>query len=74
MRTHELRAALARFPRVPLAEIPTPLHECPRLAAAIGVKRLFIKRDDLTGLAFGGNKTRKFAFSFADALQEGRTA
>src|SRR5215468_10435590 len=71
MTTQDLRKALARFPRVPLAEIPTPLHECPRLAAAIGVDRLFIKRDDLTGLAFGGNKTRKFAFSFADALQEG---
>jgi D-cysteine desulfhydrase family pyridoxal phosphate-dependent enzyme len=71
MTTHELREALARFPRVPLAEIPTPLHECPRLATTIGVKRLFLKRDDLTGLAFGGNKTRKFALTFADALQEG---
>ena len=71
MTTQELRNTLARFPRVPLAEIPTPLHDCPRLAAAIGVKRLFIKRDDLTGLAFGGNKTRKFALTFADALQEG---
>src|SRR5712692_948887 len=71
MTTQEVRAALARFPRVPLAEIPTPLHDCPRLAAAVGVKRLFIKRDDLTGLAFGGNKTRKFALTFADALQEG---
>src|SRR5437660_5609725 len=71
MTTQELQQALARFPRVPLAEIPTPLHDCPRLAAAIGVKRLFIKRDDLTGLAFGGNKTRKFALTFADALREG---
>jgi 1-aminocyclopropane-1-carboxylate deaminase/D-cysteine desulfhydrase-like pyridoxal-dependent ACC family enzyme len=71
METHELREALARFPRVPVAEIPTPLHDCPRLAAAIGVQRLFLKRDDLTGLAFGGNKARKFAFSFADALAEG---
>jgi D-cysteine desulfhydrase family pyridoxal phosphate-dependent enzyme len=71
MTTQELREVLARFPRVPLAEIPTPLHDCPRLAAAIGVGRLFLKRDDLTGLAFGGNKARKFAFTFADALQEG---
>jgi D-cysteine desulfhydrase family pyridoxal phosphate-dependent enzyme len=71
MTPQALRQALARFPRVPLAEVPTPLHECPRLAAAIGVGRLFIKRDDLTGLAFGGNKTRKFAFTFADALKEG---
>jgi D-cysteine desulfhydrase family pyridoxal phosphate-dependent enzyme len=71
MTIQQLKAALARFPRVALAEIPTPLHECPRLAAAMGVKRLFLKRDDLTGLAFGGNKARKFAFTFADALQEG---
>lgn len=69
--SQQLRAALARFPRVLLAEIPTPLHDCPRLAAAMGVKRLFIKRDDLTGLAFGGNKSRKFALTFADALQQG---
>src|SRR5438094_135553 len=71
MTTPELREALARFPRVPLAEIPTPLHDCPRLAAAMGVKRILMKRDDLTGLAFGGNKTRKFDFTFADALREG---
>jgi D-cysteine desulfhydrase family pyridoxal phosphate-dependent enzyme len=71
MTTQELRESLARFPRVALAEIPTPLHDCPRLAAAIGVRRLLIKRDDLTGLAFGGNKARKFAFTFADALREG---
>lgn len=71
MMTDELRGALARFPRVALAEIPTPLHDCPRLAAAIGVSRLFVKRDDLTGLAFGGNKTRKFAFTFADVIGEG---
>jgi 1-aminocyclopropane-1-carboxylate deaminase/D-cysteine desulfhydrase-like pyridoxal-dependent ACC family enzyme len=71
MTTQELRAALVRFPRVPVADVPTPLHECPRLAEAIGVKRLFVKRDDLTGLAFGGNKARKFALIFADALQKG---
>lgn len=59
------------MPRVELAELPTPLHECPRLAAALGVRRLFVKRDDLTGLAFGGNKTRKFCLTFADALGEG---
>src|SRR6266704_861380 len=71
MTPQELREAVARFPRVPLAEIPTPPHECPRLAAALGVKRLFLKRDDLTGPAFGGNKSRKFALPFADALSEG---
>ncbi|MGV3719356.1 MAG: pyridoxal-phosphate dependent enzyme, partial [Actinomycetota bacterium] len=53
------------------AELPTPLHDCPRLAAALGVRRLFVKRDDLTGLAFGGNEARKFCFTFADALARG---
>src|SRR5437667_4105553 len=71
MTTQALREAVNRVPRVPLAEIPTPLHDCPRLAEAIGIRRLFIKRDDLTGLAFGGNKTRKFALTFADAISEG---
>lgn len=64
----EIRARLATLPRVPLALYPTPLHEAPRLAKAIGIERLFIKRDDLTGLAFGGNKTRNLEFRMADAV------
>jgi len=66
----ELRARLNALPRVRLADLPTPLHPCPRFSAAVG-GRVFLKRDDLTGLAFGGNKTRKFEFAFADALAEG---
>jgi len=58
----ELREKIDSFPRVRLAVLPTPLHEVPRFSAAIGGPRIFIKRDDLTGLAFGGNKTRMFEF------------
>lgn len=71
MTAEALLAAVDRLPRVELAELPTPLHECPRLATALGIRRLFVKRDDLTGLAFGGNKARKFCLTLADALQQG---
>jgi len=47
------------IPRVGLAQLPTPVHTMPRLSAHLGGPELWIKRDDLTGLAFGGNKTRK---------------
>ncbi len=67
----EIRSRFASIPRVSLALLPTPFHEAPRLAAAIGVGRLFIKRDDLTGLAFGGNKTRNLEFRMADAVEQG---
>jgi D-cysteine desulfhydrase family pyridoxal phosphate-dependent enzyme len=56
---------------LPLALLPTPLHELPRLSAALGGPRLLVKRDDLTGLAFGGNKTRKLAYLLADARAQG---
>jgi 1-aminocyclopropane-1-carboxylate deaminase/D-cysteine desulfhydrase-like pyridoxal-dependent ACC family enzyme len=57
-------------PRVPLAQLPTPLHDAPRLAAELGLGRLLIKRDDLTGLAFGGNKARNLEFRMAEAVQQ----
>jgi len=64
-------------PRYPLATLPTPLHELPRLRAALGgdsrCPRILIKRDDLTGLAFGGNKARKLEFLVGDALHSGAT-
>jgi L-cysteate sulfo-lyase len=59
------------LPRVHLAYLPTPLEEMPRLTQALGGPRLFIKRDDQTGLAGGGNKARKLEFSVADALRQG---
>ncbi len=70
-----LRAALDRLPRVTLADLPTPLHDCPRFSEAVGSEvRILVKRDDLTGLAFGGNKTRKFDFALGDAKAQGATA
>lgn len=59
------------LPRVHLAELPTALEEAPRLAKAIGIERLLVKRDDLTGLALGGNKARKLEFLMADAQAKG---
>ena len=62
-------------PRVSLATLPTPLVEARRLRDALGgvegCPRIFIKRDDLTGLALGGNKARKLEFLMADALASG---
>jgi D-cysteine desulfhydrase family pyridoxal phosphate-dependent enzyme len=57
--------------RFPLGFFPTPLHEMKRLSKVLGGPRLFIKRDDQTGLALGGNKTRKLELLIADALQQG---
>ena len=67
-----LRERVARVPRVSLAKLPTPLDEAPRFSAALGGPRILIKREDLTGLAFGGNKTRMLEFRMANALKEGR--
>lgn len=57
--------------RVSLAHLPTPIEELPQLAQIFGGARLFIKRDDLTGLGIGGNKTRKLEFLAGDALAQG---
>ena len=54
-----LQARIDALPRVRLAHLPTPLDHCPRLGEALGGVDVWIKRDDLTGLAFGGNKTRQ---------------
>ncbi len=61
--------SLERMPRVRLAHLPTPLDEAANLSKVLGGPRILVKRDDLTGLAFGGNKTRKLEYLFADALQ-----
>jgi L-cysteate sulfo-lyase len=62
---------LKNFSRVDLCHQPTPLEEMPRLSAALNGPKFWIKRDDCTGLATGGNKTRKLEFLLADALQQG---
>jgi D-cysteine desulfhydrase family pyridoxal phosphate-dependent enzyme len=63
--------------RFPLATLPTPLHAAPRLRDALGgparCPHILIKRDDLTGLALGGNKARKLEFLIAEALAERAT-
>ena len=59
----------ARFPRVRLAHLPTPLEEMGNLRAALGGPELFVKRDDCTGLGFGGNKVRKLEFLMGEALE-----
>ncbi len=61
---------IAALPTVALAKVPTPLDEAPRAAAALGIARLWIKRDDLTGLAFGGNKARKLRYELAPAVAQ----
>lgn len=68
---NELRARVARLPRIPFAALPTPLEEAPRLSAALGGPRILIKRDDLTGFAFGGNKVRGLEFTMADVRAKG---
>jgi 1-aminocyclopropane-1-carboxylate deaminase/D-cysteine desulfhydrase-like pyridoxal-dependent ACC family enzyme len=70
-REDQLRAAVATLPRIPLGIHPTPLEHLPRLSAALGGPPIYMKRDDLTGLAFGGNKTRMLEFSLADARRKG---
>ena len=67
--------ALDALPRLRLCQLPTPIQRLSRLEAALGLAsdaapQLYIKRDDLTGLAFGGNKGRKLEFSLAEARQQ----
>lgn len=55
--------------RISLTCLPTPLHDLERLGRALRGPRIWVKRDDLTGLALGGNKVRKLEYLIADALQ-----
>ncbi len=68
--TEALRQAAGRLPRVPLAHLPTPLEEVPRFARRLEGPRVFIKRDDCTGMLFGGNKTRHNEFLLAEAQRQ----
>ncbi|MEM7041668.1 MAG: D-cysteine desulfhydrase family protein [Pseudomonadota bacterium] len=75
MTRDKLRERLAMRPRIRLAHLPTPLDHAPRFRAALAsrgdVPDIWIKRDDMTGLAFGGNKTRQLEFVLADMLEQG---
>ena len=62
---------LMRSQKINFSGFPTPLQEMPRLSMVLGGPRLFVKRDDMTDLAFGGNKARKLEFLFADAKNRG---
>ncbi len=62
---------LSRFPRVRLCHAPTPLEPMVNLSKKLGGPKLFVKRDDCTGLATGGNKTRKLDFLMGEAVKRG---
>lgn len=59
------------IPRVHFAHLPTSIEELPRVSKMLGGPKILVKRDDQTGLAFGGNKTRKLEFLVAEALEQG---
>ena len=63
-----VRELLRTAPRYPLALLPTPLEPLPRLSAELAGPAIWVKRDDLTGLAFGGNKTRQLEFVLGELL------
>lgn len=65
------RRELDKLPRVDLAHLPTPLDACPNLSSMLDGPTIRIKRDDCTGLAFGGNKVRQHEFVLGAALAEG---
>lgn len=64
-----INQVITQYPRIPLTPLPTPLEFAPNLTKALGGPQIYIKRDDLTALAFGGNKTRKLEFLMADAVK-----
>lgn len=64
---------LSRFPRVCVAHLPTPLEPLDRLSTHLGGPRIWIKRDDCTGLATGGNKARKLEYLLGEALEQRAT-
>lgn len=69
-----LKAALEALPRVSLATLPTPLEPCPGLTRELGGPEIWVKREDLTGLAMGGNKTRMFEYVLGAAVAQGADA
>lgn len=71
MNVTQLRQQIDKQPRYPLAHRPTPLEALPRFSKAVGGPLIFIKRDDCTGLAIGGNKARHNEFVLAEALRLG---
>ena len=70
-KSEELIQRVSQLPQVTLGHFPTPLEECPRLSEALGGPRIFMKREDCSGLAFGGNKVRQLTFTIGDAVAQG---
>src|SRR5262245_19629745 len=66
-----MRTQIARIPRVKLAITPTPLIEAHNLTRHLDGPRIFVKHDEMTGIAFGGNKLRLLEFRLARSLAEG---
>ena len=67
----QLCKKIDQLPQVDLGHFPTPLEECPRLSEALGGPRILIKREDCSGLAFGGNKVRQLTFTIGDGVHQG---
>ncbi|MCX6616924.1 MAG: D-cysteine desulfhydrase family protein [Acidobacteria bacterium] len=70
-RLKELKQALGSLSRVPLTRLPTPLEPCAGLRLELGGPELWIKRDDLSGLTLGGNKTRMIEYALGEAIAQG---
>jgi len=66
----DARAAIARIPRVKIALTPTPMEPAPNLSKVLGGPQIYVKRDDLTGVALGGNKLRNLEFRLARTMAE----
>lgn len=67
----QLRAKLSKFPRLGLANLPTPLQHLRRLSQHLDGPTIWVKREDLTGLGMGGNKLRKLDFVLREAMEQG---
>ncbi len=70
-REFQKRKTMNQIPRLHFAHLPTPIEELPRFSDHLAGPRILVKRDDQTGLAFGGNKTRKLEFLVAEAQEQG---
>ena len=69
IKTNQLNILLNKFPKFPLGDFPTPLYKCENIEKSLGLKHFYIKRDDLSGLAFGGNKVRHLEFRIGDIIK-----
>ncbi len=67
----ELIQRISRVPQVSLGHFPTPLEACPRLSETLGGPQIFMKREDCSGLAFGGNKVRQLTFTIGEGVSQG---